>query len=156
MKRKNQSKGISPLIAAVLLIAFTVAIATLIAGWFSTLARSTTATVSNRTDQSVNCAGASITIDQVYATVGNMTTARAIVRNNGLADLSVVGAVSFNTTGINFTSSTSLPVTLNRGNVTTLSFLVNLSGCPGAFSKTIVTTSCGGVGVTFDSTPKCV
>ncbi len=161
MKRKmKQKKGISPLIAAVLLIAFTVAIATLIAGWFSTLARTTTATVTNRTDLAVGCSGASISIDQVYTVAntsgGATSTARAIVRNNGLVNLSLVAAQLFNTTGIGFTTSTSMPVVLARGGVTTISFAsVNLVSCPGGFSRVTVTTNCGGVSATFDSTPRC-
>ena len=149
-------KGISPLIAAVLLIAFTVAIATLIAGWFSTLTRTTTASVTNKTDIAVDCAGAGITIDQVYVEPGTTKTARATVRNTGLATLSLVSAQLFNTTGNNFTTSTSLPATLNRGNITSLVFSVNVSACPGSFSRVLVTTSCGGVESTFDSTPKCI
>ncbi len=159
MKRKTkQKKGISPLIAAVLLIAFTVATATLIAGWFSTLARTTTATVTNRTDMAVGCSGASISIDQVYgvANASGTMTSRAVVRNNGLANLSIISAQFFNTTGNNFTTGTTLPVVMNRGNITTLSFTTNLNTCPGAFSRVIVTTDCGGVSATFDSTPRCI
>ncbi|MBI2971034.1 MAG: hypothetical protein HYY37_01295, partial [Candidatus Aenigmarchaeota archaeon] len=46
-------KGISPLLAAVLLIAVTVAIATLVMGWVSTTVRTTQTTVSNKTVEAV-------------------------------------------------------------------------------------------------------
>ena len=66
----RKMKGISPLIAAVLLIAFTVAIATLVMGWFSTFTRTTTTSVTNSTSLAINCADARVTIRDVYIQAG--------------------------------------------------------------------------------------
>lgn len=153
-------KGISPLIASVLLIAFTVAIATLVFSFLSTTVRQTTTTTSNRTTEALECSAASVNIEDVYVSGGSgAATVRVIVKNTGFTnDLSLVSASVYNDTGVNFSTS-DIPVTdFDRGEIATLTFTnVNLSGggCPTAFSQAIVTTSCGGISDTFDGTPKC-
>ncbi len=162
MKSQNK-KGISPLLAAVLLIAVTVAIATLVMGWLTTITRTTQVTVSNRTSEAVDCASASIAIEDVYIDAGINQSQRVIVRNSGLLDsLQIISAQIYNRTGGNF-SANSLPITnFNRGNVTTLVFIGGLANitvvdsCPGAFSRAIVSTNCGGISAEFTGTPKCV
>ena len=167
MKQKNNhnmsNKGISPLLASVLLIAVTVAIATLVAGWLSTTVRTTQTTVSNRTLEATECSSASITIEDVYMDAGRNASQRIVVRNSGQSDsLQIVSAQLYNITGGNF-SARSLPITnFNRGNVTTLSFeqystagAMIVDTCPGAFSKIIISTNCGGVSAEFTGTPKC-
>lgn len=153
-----EMKGISPLLASVLLIAITVAIATLIMGWMSTVARTTQIKVENKTSQAVDCSSASISIDDVYITAGSAGSANIIVRNTGQVDgLTVQSAQIYNTTGANF-STISTPITsFNKGDIATLRFLnISVATCPTDFSKVIVTTSCGGVTDIFDTTPKCV
>ena len=151
-------KGISPLLASVLLIAITVSIATLIMGWMSTVARTTEVKVENKTMQAVDCSSASITIQDVYLKAGNGTgAASVIVSNSGQTDgLVIVSATLINTTGVSFASG-SVPITnFDQGDVETLTFTsINISVCPQSFSKVIVTTDCGGVSDTFDTTPKC-
>ncbi len=158
-RRFSSSMGISPLLASVLLIAVTVAIATLVAGWLSTTVRTTQTTVSNRTLDATECSGASITIEEVYMDAGRNASQRVIVKNSGQADsLQIVSAQIYNRTGGNF-SALSLPITnFNRGNVTTLVFDPNntvIDACPGDFSKVVISTNCGGVSTEFTSTPKC-
>ncbi len=156
-QKKSHSKGISPLLASVLLIAITVAIATLTAGWVSTTVRTTQATITNKTTEAVDCSAAGIVIDDVYASSGTAVTARAIVRNTGQTDdLTITSAQLYNTTGANFTAS-SIPISnVDKGNVNTLSFSsASLAACPGSFSQVVVTTSCGGVSAVFDKAPKC-
>ena len=143
-----------------LLIAITVAIATLVTGWVSTITRSTQATVENRTTEATECASAAISIDQVYI-VGN-GTARVVIRNSGGSDNVVVNNVTvFNTTGSQF-SSAAVPLTINRGVSYTFTIVaapnptvIHVNQCPSAFSKAIVSTNCGWVSATFDRTPKC-
>jgi flagellin-like protein len=151
-------KGISPLIAAVLLIAFTVAIATLVMGWFSTLTRTTTETVSNKTSESVSCSNAQIGIQDIYITAGNSATgsARVIVKNTGFKTLGVTSLQIYNTTGHNFSSGFSGVGSFPPGSIQTFSIEnVSIITCPTTFSKVIVTSNCGGVTDTFDGTPKC-
>ena len=151
-------RGISPLLASVLLIAITVSIATLIMGWMSTVARTTQVKVETKTSQAVDCSSASISIDGVYITAGASGTANVIVSNTGQVDgLTIKSAQILNTSGSNFASS-STPITdFDRGDIETLSFSsVGIPSCPTDFSKVIVTTDCGGVTDVFDTTPKCV
>ena len=150
-------KGISPLIAAVLLIAFTVAIATLIMGWFSTLTRTTTATVTNETTQAVQCADARVSIREVYVLGGTAGSqdVRVIIENTGGSPVAIRGLVVVNTTGNTFSTGFTAIGALNESQLTQFTITgTGFSGCPGSFSRAVVTTNCGGVGDTFPNTPK--
>jgi len=150
-------KGISPLIAAVLLIAFTVAIATLIMGWFSTLTRTTTSAVSNKTTEAVACSNAQISISDVYITAGAGVTgsARVVVKNTGYTTLAVNSVQVYNVTGHNHSTGFA-SVSMGPGATQTFSITgVGVATCPTVFSKAIVTTNCGGIDDTFDGAPKC-
>ena len=151
------AKGVSPLIAAVLLIAVTVAIAALVMGWVSTLFSSTQTTLSNITSTLVNCASAGISIDDVYVTAGSSGTARVIVRNSGQADdLAIQSADIYNRTGDRFGSDGLTLTDFDRGEVATLSFsLVSTGSCPSDFVEAIVSTDCPGIYAKFSSRPKC-
>ncbi|MFH0832695.1 MAG: archaellin/type IV pilin N-terminal domain-containing protein [Candidatus Aenigmatarchaeota archaeon] len=152
-------KGISPLLASVLLIAVTVAIATLVMGWMSTTMRSTQTTVSNKTTQATECSAAAISIDDVY--LSGLYSANVIVRNSGQTDnLQITSVQLYNVTGGNFTTSTA-ETDFDKGEVTTFAISVGsntfpiVDTCPTDFSKVIVTTNCGGIKDTFEGTPKC-
>lgn len=150
-------KGVSPLLASVLLVAGTVAIATLVIGWLSQTVKSTQATVTNRTAEGVDCNAASLVVDDLYVSgTGVTTTARAIVRNSGQMDgLTLSAAQIYNTSGSNFSTSSSLG-DLNRGAITNLVFNASLAACPSSFHKLIVTTTdCGAIAATFSGTPRC-
>src|SRR3989338_11366707 len=84
-------KGISPLIAAVLLIAFTVAAATLVMGWFGNVSDWVTKTTSNKTSDSVYCSNAAIAIEEVYVTPGQNGSAVALVKNTGFTSPPLTG-----------------------------------------------------------------
>ncbi|MEK6888400.1 MAG: archaellin/type IV pilin N-terminal domain-containing protein [Candidatus Aenigmatarchaeota archaeon] len=140
------TKGVSPLVATVLLIVIVVSLVAMISGWLNSFITDTRETVTNRTDASVQCTGASMNIETVYANFANGTAAnaRVIVKNDGVADrVSIMSAQLYNTTGANFTTNTSLPVTnFPPGAITTLVFEnVGLSSCS-AFSQVVVSTQC--------------
>jgi len=132
----KSKKGVSALIASVLLIAFTVSVSMIIMGWFSTFTRTATSNISATTTEAIGCNAASINIEHVY-------DGKIIVKNTGFKDLNVVGMI-VNSTGGTCTSS-STPVT--KGSVVALS----LSSCAPSgmtdayFDRAIVTTDCGGV-----------
>jgi FlaG/FlaF family flagellin (archaellin) len=154
-------KGISPLLAGVLIIAVTVSIATLVMGWISTLTKSTQASVENKTAEAVDCSSAAIIIDpdSVFVTAGSSGTVRATVRNSGFTDLTLITAQVYNSTGYNFTiTSPSFPLSqFNVGSLQTISFdNTSIAVCPGSFSRIVVTTNCGGETAIFDKSPKCV
>lgn len=150
-------KGVSPLLATVLLVAGVVAIATLVMGWLSQTVKATQATVTNRTAEGVDCTAAGLVIDDLYVSgTGTTATVRAIVRNSGQIDgLTLSAAQLFNTSGANFSTSSSLG-DLNKGGIANLVFNASLAACPSSFSKLIVTTAdCGALAATFSGTPKC-
>src|SRR3989338_1887940 len=104
-------KGVSPLLAAVLIIAVTVSVATMVTGWISTITRSTQATTENRTSQAVACTSANINIEDVYVTAADPGTARIVAKNTGYTNgLQITSAQLYDKLGNNFTSTTSLPV----------------------------------------------
>ena len=145
-------KGISPLIASVMMVAFTVVLVMVISGWYSTLTRTTTSNITAQTGRSIDCSVAGITIENVYLdTTANTTT--AVVRNSGLVDnLTLTGGIVLNTTGSNCTYSSGL-TTLNKGDVASVVF----NECPIAscsvFSKAMILTDCGSVSSTWTATP---
>ena len=61
LKKHQKRKGISPLIAAVLLVAFTISVGIFLSRWAHNLAKSEAETVTNRAGQ--NCAYATFNID---------------------------------------------------------------------------------------------
>lgn len=143
-------KGISPLIASVLLIAFTVSVSMIILGWFSSFAKSSTSNISSSATEAIGCNNAGVSIERIYVTG---TNAAIIVKNTGYRDLNISGMI-VNTTGGSCIGST---VTLTRGNITNLA-LTNCypssmggSSCS-SFSRAIVTTNCGGISDTVSST----
>ncbi len=148
-------KGISPLIAAVLLIAFTVAIATLVMGWFSQVTRTTTTTVSNKTTEAVSCSNAQVTIEDVYMRLNaTESDARVIVKNTGFSSITITSLQVYNTTGHNFSTGFGTG-TLAAGAVAAYNITrASIPSCA-TFSKAIVTSSCGGIADTFENTPKC-
>ena len=66
-------KGISPLIASVLLIAFTVAVAGVISVFFTNLTTSSTASVNASTQVQMACAGSTITLTNITPTLFKVT-----------------------------------------------------------------------------------
>jgi len=152
-------KGVSALFGVVLIIVFTLSLATLIFGFLTANIKETTERIGNKTALAVDCASASISIEDVFASQRSPTnfTVRVIVKNTGFTDgLVIQGAEVFNKTGSNFTAG-GIPLSnFNRGNIATLVFEnVSFTSCPKDFSKAIVTTSCGAISDTFDGTPKC-
>ena len=135
------SKGISPLIASVLLIAFTVSVAMIVMGWFSGFVRTTTENVSGVSQQAVGCSTGVVSIDKIYVNNAS-TTARLVIKNEGGVALTV-SAMIVNNAGTTCANNTGM--SLAAGSIGTL----NISGCPtmgpANFSKAIVTTSCSGI-----------
>ncbi|MFB6245661.1 MAG: archaellin/type IV pilin N-terminal domain-containing protein [Candidatus Nanohaloarchaea archaeon] len=87
-------KGISPLIAAVLMIAFTMAVASLFSGWIQDLQSSTQKDVSDAKDEAISCTEYDIEIDR-----GTSNETR-IVQNSGpdgIGNLSVIWTYTDNT-----------------------------------------------------------
>lgn len=153
-------KGVSPLVASVLLIVIVVTIAALITSWITQFTKGSQQVITNRTDVALDCSGAAISIQDVYVANGSAGTIRVLVKNDGLAGgLSIISGQALNKTGSNFTAS-NLPVrNFDIGSLATVVFAnVSMATCD-AFSQVIVASNCGGVLDTFSSpprSPKCV
>jgi flagellin-like protein len=77
-----QMKGISPLVATVLLIAFTVAVAGIISVWLTGFARTSTSTVGKESERQLICSYAAISLRSVkYST--SSSTLSGILENSG-------------------------------------------------------------------------
>ena len=147
-------KGVSPLIAAVLLIALTVTIAIIVTTWSSGFTTSSQVGTENKSKEIVGCSGAILEIEAVYVSViaDGRTNATAVVKNGGLVDnLQIISAQLYTTNGTNI-SAINLPIqNLDRGGIVTLTFpRTTLTACPGNLSKVFVQSSCPGAADTYD------
>jgi len=144
-------KGVSPLVAAVLLIAFTVAVSMIVMGWFSTFVRGTTANISGTTEEAIGCNVASISIEHVYVPASGTGTGKIIVKNTGFKDLQVYGLIA-NDTGSICKSSTAVSVPKGSIGVIEISNCGSMGSNCVHFDRAVVTTNCGGVSDTVTST----
>ncbi len=149
-------KGISPLIASVFLIVIVVSLASIITTWMTTFVKSTQETVGERASETLDCSNAEITIDNVFLSPSEKT-ARIIVRNSGFVDGLVIQSAQIIDISGNSYSATNLPIeNFNKGDIVSIEFAYhNIETCSD-FLKAIVSTNCGGVSDTFESTPICL
>ena len=107
-----ERKGISPLIAAVLLIAFTMAVAAILTAWVTSFTQRTTEDVGNTSEQLVSCSFAGLSIyDAILGTDDSMTISMA---NTGTKDLNGVSVVIFHSNGTTYSDTVDA---LESGNV---------------------------------------
>ncbi|MBI4019495.1 MAG: hypothetical protein HY364_04550 [Candidatus Aenigmarchaeota archaeon] len=136
----KKTKGISPLIASVLLIAIVIVVGTLTLDWATAIHSNLGSSVKNKTSE---CTTAAVVIDRVYLDL-NGSVGRIVARNSGFDDDSITGASVVTMKGQTSSNLTAFPVAMARGTQTTLT--VNISGiitsCTN-FSRAYVTTSCG-------------
>lgn len=99
------SKGISPLIATVLLIAFTVAVAAIISVWLTTFTSTSTQTVSSRAETELYCMYGGISLSDLKYCNGYLS---GTVENTRLVDLGNI------TLQIFYTNASSKTIRLNK------------------------------------------
>jgi flagellin-like protein len=75
-------KGISPLIATILLIAFTVAVAGIISVWLTGFARTSTSTVGQESERQLICSYAALSLKSVKYS-SSSSTLSGIIENSG-------------------------------------------------------------------------
>lgn len=83
----NGRKGVSPLIAAVLLIAFTMAVAAILTAWVTTFTQEQTDALGNKSEEQIDCSFGQISI---FSSDDNVNWVNASVENNGQKDFSNV------------------------------------------------------------------
>ncbi len=82
-------KGISPLIASVLLLAVTLSIASIFSGWGPDIVRTVTDETGNQTEQTISCNQASLSIESAKYFTGDGETS-VVIRNTGTSNLDEV------------------------------------------------------------------
>lgn len=146
-------KGVSPVIATVLLLAITIMISMIVSTSLTDLTKTQAATVKTKTAQAVNCTSSDITIEAVYLdTATTVNQGRVTVRNAGQIAENIQSAKMFNKTGSEAAATTTFPVALARGSLTTLTFNITANVTCSSFSQVIVSTEC--INAEFTSTPK--
>lgn len=144
-------KGISTLIAAVLLIAVTLLISLIVTSAFTTLVKTQSSTLQTRTTEAVNCTSSSISIEDVFIDSG-ANRARVTVRNAGQIRENIVRGTLLNDTGSTAAAVETYPIAVAKGALTTLSFDTTANVTCANFNRIIVTTEC--TVESFDRSPK--
>jgi len=155
-------KGVSPLIATVLLIAFTLSIAGLLGGWLSGLTKTQTETLEKSSQETMNCTGSVLNIVNVLCgntTPGGPNTLRIVLANEG--NNALYGFSTFAQIGSNqYINSTGGPTAsspLYPGDHVSLEYVcsnacedgkqitkirVSPSNCPTAWAEKILSVTC--------------
>jgi len=137
---EDNMKGISPLLASVLLIAFTLAVATIVGSWLTTMTKTTSETVGAGMAAQANCSKS--LLDIVDVSCHSNTNVTVAVQNAGSITL-ISPSFYFKTTD-ETTCTNSATATLSGGQIST--FEINCSNF--AVNKTLnfvrVTALCQG------------
>lgn len=129
-------KGISPIIASVLLLAVALAVVGIFSGWAPNLAQTVTESTENDTEHQLDCNKGSIEI--VSATFYSSQTELA-VRNSGRIDLNNLTSVAFNSEDSILGQNLSL--SLNQGEIDS----VNISTSSKPSYVEVYTKKCGDI-----------
>jgi flagellin-like protein len=133
-------KGISAIIATVLLVAFAVAIAGIVSVWSTTLTTSQTKTIGNQSKGQTVCT-ASITIDQ--AKIYNNSNVTVTYHNIGNQVITNIKVFATSNLGINSTSAPNLgagEMNITTVNITGNVYLIRATGT--CASSIIVSDEC--------------
>ena len=140
-------KGVSTLIASVLLIAVTLLVSLIVSTSFTNLAKTQASTIQTRTTEAVNCTSSDVSIDSVFVDTSSRNITRVLVRNSGLIQENIVSAQIANKTGVTGSVVTSLPLAIARGDVVSIVFNISGSGAAqnitcASFDQVTVATEC--------------
>lgn len=146
-----RSKGLSPLVATILLVGITVSVAALVSFWVKDFVTSISRTVANNTESQMKCVYGSIALSDVnYCANRNELSGRII--NNEIISFNTVTLQIIYTNG----SSPFFPLCLSGSNVVSCGFsnltispgyiyAFNISGITNGFSFINIITDCVGV-----------
>lgn len=132
------SKGISPLLASILLIALAVIIASMLLTWSTLLTSEQTQDITNTSRQITTCGV--LSIEDVYLDFAT-NRSRVFVKST-LEDI-IDGARLVARSGVDMPITTELPLEIDKGEIEILEFhlTANLSACVN-FSQVIISTQC--------------
>lgn len=141
-------KGISPLIAAVILIAFVIAVAGIASTFFTGFTKEQKAGVESKAATIIDCSVATLDLDQDTVNINNTDPSNVefnlVLSNAGQEDLAGLKVILYNSSY----AGTCLPgdTTVNVGETVTLSNSSGCAGPSGPISKAqVTTTTCAGV-----------
>jgi len=139
---KVGEKAISPLIATVLLIAFTVAVAAIVSTWLTTFTITSSESVTEKSEYELYCTYGGISVSDLKYCSGYLS---GIVENTRLVDLGNV------TLQIFYTNSSSKTIKLNKSSGGLMSLqprekdAFNVSGVDSNYDKLHLYTNCSSV-----------
>lgn len=133
-----EHKGISPLLAAILLIAISVIVSSILLNWSTLLTSQQTQDITNETKQITGCGV--LTIEGVYL---DFTSNRSRVFVKSIVEDSIDSAKLVTTRGADMPLNTKLPMEINKGDIKILEFnlTASLLACTN-FSQVILGTRC--------------
>ncbi len=144
----TKRKAVSPLIAVVLLIVFTVAVSTMIMSWMNTYTKDTTAGASSNTDTVIACSKQTVKIpaSSGVTTIGNLNVT-VYVENNGQMNTTIKKVIAFDSANAACEIS-STEQTLEVGDFEAFGPVNCTAVNPdwsGGVCRARVTTTCGGI-----------
>jgi len=129
------SKGISPIIAAVLLMAVTLSVISIFSSWAPNLVKDVTDETTNSTLHTISCEKAQVSIQSAYYDSGSSEVTVA-VRNTGTKALPDVSVASFDSNDQNTAQKTGLNLSRGELNSTVMTGINNKPSYIKAFSST--------------------
>lgn len=139
--RSSRRKGISPLIASVLLIVFTISIATVIVTWLNKYTSTTTETADVTNQNLLDCTKQRPVIDNVFLNSSNYVS-KILVRSAGSQSLVLTSLQVLASDGTVCAATNVNGVALAVGNSTVFSVPACAINCTN-FQVARVTTTCG-------------
>ncbi|MCK5474850.1 MAG: hypothetical protein KAI53_05580 [Candidatus Aenigmarchaeota archaeon] len=146
----TKRKAVSPLIAVVLLIVFTVAVSTMIMSWMNTYTKDTTAGASSNTDTVIACSKQTVNIPTATGVstdeTGGYLNVTVNVENNGQMNTTIKKVIAFDSANI-VCELSSTEQTLEVGDFQAFGQIncSNATGWSGGVCRARVTTTCGGI-----------
>ena len=137
-------KGISPLIASVLLVAFTMAVAAILVVWITGFTQEQTGTVGERGTKQAKCAYSVLNIDRDDVVVSGTNLDVVVSYSAGVEKLNITGFVVRDNLGVSYTNITALDTSernLQAGQIVKFSGYT-LSGSVGTWAEVRVTGLC--------------
>jgi flagellin-like protein len=163
--KKTKKKGISPLIASVLLIMFVIALSTIIVNWLKDYAKDQTDATTTMTEENVDCIKQAITISNVYMVrepADSNQTVRVVIENMGTGPAEISNIRVYNDEGQSCELNSSMGTDLiGAGDLITFETdncavifdpSAESTDCHTRFSEIRATTTCGNMDPFRDET----
>ena len=101
-------KGISPLIASVLLVAFTMAVAAIVVTWITGFTQQQTTSIGVRGERQVLCSSSVLFIDRDDISASGTNFNVTVTYSGGTETLNITGFALRDSTGVTYTNTTPL------------------------------------------------